>query len=605
MHPGRDYQVYEKNMAVGADGGNQRSLEQTPTWAVVVVCSAFVLISVIIEKAVHHVGTWLYRREKKALYEAVEILKSELMLMGFISLLLTVGQAPISKICIPKKIAYSMLPCEKEDTADSGSDSCSKKGKYPLVSLSGMTQLHLFIFTLAVLHALFSILTIALARAKMRRWKAWEKEIQTLDYQLSHDPARFRLAQQTLFVKRQMNFWSRTPILKWVVCFFRQFFRSIRKVDYQTLRHGFIIAHLSENNKFDFHKYIKSSMADDFKRVIGISAPLWAFAMLFLLLNVYNWHAYFWLSFAPLIIILIVGTKLQIIILEMALEIEGSQVVVKGTPVVQPTDKLFWLGRPQLVISLIHFTFFENAFQLAFLLWIWWQFGLRSCFHERFYTIILRIIIGVIVQFICSYVTLPLYALVTQMGSQMRKPISQQQIATALKRWKQKAKKTPKINRNSNSGLRSGPTPSHGSSPLPLLRRYDTTGDIESQEASPSCYNSQYELSDLEMDVQDNPQSTIQHSISNPVESTSNLELVASSSYPQSAVQHSISNPVETSNVDLVASSSYPGKPTKAVSINTDTPRNEATREQHSISKHTQFSQNSSFRYFHITPEIN
>ena len=58
-------------------------------------------------------------------------------------------------------------------------------------------------------------------------------------------------------------------------------------------------------------------------------------------------------------IILIVGTKLQIIILEMAVEIEGSQVVVKGTPVVQPTDKLFWLGRPQLVISLIHFTFFE------------------------------------------------------------------------------------------------------------------------------------------------------------------------------------------------------------------------------------------------------
>jgi mlo protein len=58
-------------------------------------------------------------------------------------------------------------------------------------------------------------------------------------------------------------------------------------------------------------------------------------------------------------IVLIVGMKLQLIILEMASEIEGSQVVVKGTPVVQPTNKLFWFGRPQLVLSLIHFTLFQ------------------------------------------------------------------------------------------------------------------------------------------------------------------------------------------------------------------------------------------------------
>ena len=43
-------------MAVGG-GSNERSLEQTPTWAVVVVCSAFVLISLIIEHAIHRVGT--------------------------------------------------------------------------------------------------------------------------------------------------------------------------------------------------------------------------------------------------------------------------------------------------------------------------------------------------------------------------------------------------------------------------------------------------------------------------------------------------------------------------------------------------------------------
>ena len=44
-------------MAGGTSGGNERSLEQTPTWAVAVVCSAFVIVSLLIEQAIHHVGT--------------------------------------------------------------------------------------------------------------------------------------------------------------------------------------------------------------------------------------------------------------------------------------------------------------------------------------------------------------------------------------------------------------------------------------------------------------------------------------------------------------------------------------------------------------------
>lgn len=192
-----------------AEGGasTDRSLEQTPTWAVAVVCFAFVVISLIIEQSIHHVSSWLFRRNKKALYEALEKLKAELMLLGFISLLLTVGQRPISMICIPQKIAYTMLPCRKQsDTgvvqklkvateqlenypqkrlwesissekevpwkrflaeAGGGSDYCSSQnGTYPLVSPTGMNQLHIFIFMLAVLHVFYSLLTVGLGRAK-------------------------------------------------------------------------------------------------------------------------------------------------------------------------------------------------------------------------------------------------------------------------------------------------------------------------------------------------------------------------------------------------------------------------------------------------------
>eukprot|EP00253_Pinus_taeda_P009262 PITA_09262 len=516
-------------MEATSSGGSERSLEQTPTWAFTVVCSAFVIISLLLEHAIHHVGTWLARRNKKALYDALEKVKAELMLMGFISFLLTVFQKPISKICIPEGIAYSMLPCQKEESIAVGTDHCSKQGKYPLVSLNGMNQLHYLVFTLATVHVLYSVLTIALARAKMRRWKTWEKEIVTMDYQFSHDPSRFRLTEQTTFVRRYMNLWSRTPILKWVVCFFRQFFRSIRKVDYLTLRHGFIM------------------------------------------------------------IVLIVGMKLQLILLEMALGIEGRHAVVRGIPVVQPTDKLFWLNRPDLILFLIHFSLFENAFQLAFLVWTCWQFGLNSCFHDRLYTIILRIVIGKIVQFICSYVTLPLYALVTQMGSHIKNTIFDEQVisslirwharakknikkrnslqntifeegvANGLRRWHQRAEKSMKP-RNSNytfseSGFSSRlgtrsveTTPSHGSSPLHLMRRYSTMGDIETPDISPRYYLSDYEATE-------------------------------SPEYSEVTAQHPIADQVESSNLEMVASSSYVPQPIRTASISETWGVKEVTKE--------------------------
>ncbi|GLJ39967.1 hypothetical protein SUGI_0817660 [Cryptomeria japonica] len=520
----------------GATG--ERSLEETPTWAVALVCLVFIVISVILEQSIHHAGKWLLARNKRPLYEALDKIKSELMLLGFISLLLTVGQQLISKICISKKIAYSMLPCDKKEDSDSesktdprdenhrkllwtsmssnqevpwrrvlaspagGVDHCTQKGMYPLVSQSGMHQLHIFIFILAILHVFYSVLTMALGRAKMRQWKSWEKETQTLEYQFSNDPARFRFTHETSFVRRHSTFWIRTPVLKWIVCFFRQFFRSVPKVDYLTLRHGFIMAHLAPNSKFDFQKYIRRSLDDDFKVVVGISPPLWAFAVVFLLLNVSGWYAYFWLSFVPLCIVLLVGMKLQVIITEMALEIHERHAVVKGTPLVQPSDKRFWFNRPKLVLFLIHFTLFQNAFQLAYFLWIWYEFGLRSCFHSNFTFIMIRVAMGISVQILCSYITLPLYALVTQMGSHMKKAIFEEQTANALKKWHKNAKKNRKKNRRpESSGFRSGEaTPSRGSSPIHLLHKYKTMGDIESPEISRRLYHSEHEASDYELE---------------------------------------------------------------------------------------------------------
>ncbi|OVA18112.1 Mlo-related protein [Macleaya cordata] len=458
-----------------------RSIENTPTWAIAAVCFCSISISIVLEYSIHYLSSWLKRRGKNALNEALEKLKSELMLLGFISLLLAATQRPISKICINSKVADTMLPCHKiskiSEVGKSGNlswsrtisdrllfspydgdawrservllgnndtttavydDHCSSKGMVSLISEKGLGQLHIFIFVLAVMHVVYSALTMALGRAKMRRWKAWERETQTIDYQVSNDPNRFRYTRDTTFARRHMDAWTKTSIHLWIKCFFRQFFSSVAKVDYLTLRHGFISTHLSVGSTFNFQKYIERSLEDDFKVVVGISPPLWLIVVIFLLFNVHaGVHIYLWISVLPLIILLALGTKLEVIVARMAMKLVESQnsVVIRGTPLVKPNDELFWFGHPRFLLHFLHLTLFVNAYELAFFIWITYEFGLNSCYHDKIEILILRIVLAVIVQVLCSYITLPLYALVTQMGSQYKSVVLEEQTARLLKEW--------------------------------------------------------------------------------------------------------------------------------------------------------------------------
>ncbi|ONL99574.1 barley mlo defense gene homolog2 [Zea mays] len=354
---------------MGGDG--TRALDQTPTWAVAAVCAVIVAASILLEGFLHHLGQLLNKKRKKALFDALEKVKSELMTLGFISLLLTVTGRYIARICIPEGAANTMLPCRlsghsvAEEPKGHGRRHLSedptnlfscRKGMVSLVSADGMHQLHIFVFFLAVFHVTFSFFTMSLGRAK---------------------------------------------------------------------------AHLSPGTRFNFRKYIKRSLEDDFKTVVGISPPLWASALAVMLFNVHGWHNLFWFSAIPLVVILAVGTKLQAIIAMMAIEIAERHTVIQGMPV--------------------------NAFEITYFFWIWYEFGLRSCFHDNFEFIIARVCLGAIVQFMCSYITLPLYALVSQMGSEMKRTIFDEQTAKALKKWH---KAVVKKKHHKDSSHNSSETPS-------------------------------------------------------------------------------------------------------------------------------------------------
>ncbi|WRX12101.1 Mlo-related protein - like 3 [Theobroma cacao] len=448
-----------------------RSLEYTPTWAVAVVCFVLVVISIIIEHAIHMVGKWLKKKHKPALYEALEKVKAELMLMGFISLLLTVAQGTISGFCIPESIANTWHPCGKKAETKKDSEKDSESTGRKLLEFSDVS----------------TVARRSLA-SKEDTWKScicidlWYSPAPYIHLCVSNFPYPL-LHNNLCFGKNQGNGrpgrkrQGQLNINTTMVCFFRQFFGSVTKVDYLTLRHGFITAHLAPGNetKFDFQKYIKRSLEEDFKVVVGISPIIWFIAVLFLLAYTHGWYSYLWLPFLPLVIILMVGTKLQVIITKLGLRIQDRGDVVKGAPVVQPGDDLFWFGRPRFLLFLIHLVLFTNAFQLAFFVWSTYEFTIKSCYHEHLEDIIIR------------------------MGTNMRPTIFNERVAAALKSWHHTAKKHTKHSRQSENTtpFSSRPaTPTHGMSPVHLLNNHPRS--VESYHTSPR--NSNFENDQWDLD---------------------------------------------------------------------------------------------------------
>ncbi|KAJ3675351.1 hypothetical protein LUZ60_004393 [Juncus effusus] len=433
-------------MASGEGGGDGLPLELTPTWIIAIVCFVIVSISLFFERFLHYIGKALKKTEQNyTLFEALLKVKGELMLLGFISLLLTVLQNSIQKICIPESIMRHGLPCKNDAStvshfvsvqhvksrallASESSNHC-KNGQVPLLSLEAIHQLHIFIFVLAITHVVFSLVTVVLGITQMKKWKHWEAQIQ------KEDNTGAKMVTHAMSVKHVMNVthvqdhnfvkdhFKKNEIISWLHSLGKQFYGAVTKDDYRTLRFGFIMEHCKMNPKFDFYKYMIRALEADFKKIVGISWYLWLFVIIFLMLNVYGWHTYFWISLVPFILVILVGGKMVHIIGDMAKEVAEKHSSIEGDLRVTPSDELFWFKNPKLVLFLIHFTLFQNAFEIAYLFWILTMYGFNSCIMDQAWYIVSRILISIMVQVLCSYVTLPLYAIVSHMGSRYNKAI--------------------------------------------------------------------------------------------------------------------------------------------------------------------------------------
>ncbi|KAJ0809546.1 hypothetical protein HanPI659440_Chr01g0016591 [Helianthus annuus] len=251
-----------------AGGGEGNSLEFTPTWVVAAICTVIVGISLAVERLLHYTGKFKLRKSgQKPLFEALQKIKEELMLLGFISLLLTVFQSRIVKICVNESLMEHLLPCSLSDKKKASYPKplkgtshirhllageattmgyCASKNKVPLLSLEALHHLHIFIFVLAVVHVTFSVLTVVFGVTKIRQWKQWEESIAKDNFDASQ-VLKHKVTQvkDNDFIRnRFLGIGKRSTIRGWLHSFFKQFYGSVTKSDYVALRLGFIMVRI-------------------------------------------------------------------------------------------------------------------------------------------------------------------------------------------------------------------------------------------------------------------------------------------------------------------------------------------------------------------------
>ncbi|XP_010030128.2 MLO-like protein 4 [Eucalyptus grandis] len=440
-----------------------RSLAETPTYLVASVVTVLVFVCLFVERSIYRFGRWLKKTRRKALFVSLVKIKEELMLLGLISLLLAQWANWISQICVNSSLFSSKFYlCSEQDFETAGnvvsessfsflnetdippkgikalSHQCGE-GREPFVSYEGLEQLHRFLFVLGITHVLYSCLAVGLAMSKIYSWRKWENQAtSTTEGNVQARKAKIMRRQSTFVFHHTSHPWSRNRVLIWILCFLHQFRSSIRRSDYLALRLGFITKH-NLPHSYNFHKYMVRSMEDEFQGILGISWPLWGYAIICIFVNVHGLNVYFWLSFIPAILVMLVGTKLQHVVSSLALEI-GEPTGPSNATQVKPRDDLFWFGKPEILLQLIQFIIFQNAFEMATFIWALWGFKQRSCFMKNHLLVIIRLASGVIVQFWCSNSTVPLNVIVTQMGSRCKKALVAESVRESLHSWCKRVK---------------------------------------------------------------------------------------------------------------------------------------------------------------------
>ena len=174
-------------------GGLGADLSGVKGYTVGLLFLAFVVISVVMEAALHQVSFHSYRHSP-GLYHLYLKLKDEIMLLGILSLILELFMNGLNGLCVSG--AFVLNSADDANSTDgsagsSGSDGSDGSSGDPSANCpTGMAELwsvvvrhdtHLFLFWFAVFYLLNFFIVVSVGKLLIRQWKKWERHQETED----------------------------------------------------------------------------------------------------------------------------------------------------------------------------------------------------------------------------------------------------------------------------------------------------------------------------------------------------------------------------------------------------------------------------------------
>ncbi|KAF9622786.1 hypothetical protein IFM89_034021 [Coptis chinensis] len=371
-----------------------RSLSETPTWAVATVITVLVSVGFLFQGSLKRAGKWscsvveqwLVDTKRKALHAALQKIKEELMLFGVLSLLMGHSAIWVSKICV------------KSSLMDTRFYPCTYDGNYN-VSVNQKS----------VLITSFNSSKYSVSHEQMnteRREHCPEGQEPFAPYESIEQLHRLLFVLGVVHVSYSFGTiaLAMLKLYSW-----RSWESQARAMVIQGLQ-------VCLSGCMPYCAFFWTSMHHSVKISSGT-------------------NLYFWLSFTPAI----VSTKLHHIVIKLALEVMDANPHAENQ--FNLRDDLFWFGKPKFLLWLIQLISFQNAFEMATFIWSYWEIRRPSCFMENHAFIVIRLVSGVVFQFWCSFITFPLYVIVTQMGSKFKKSVVTESVRESLHGWRKRAGK--------------------------------------------------------------------------------------------------------------------------------------------------------------------
>ncbi|KXZ43622.1 hypothetical protein GPECTOR_85g352 [Gonium pectorale] len=295
-------------------------------WRVALLLVGFVFVTLSFEAIIEYVEKRLKKR--KGLLTAFRALKNELLLLGFLSLLLSVTQESLAKICIPHTKGSTYLKYKEKYGL---SDSCGSD-KEPLWPVSVQHETHFFIFAVAVTHILYCAVTIALTLHKVGAWKKWEEaavaqakegagDVKVMQESLSRSLIRAMCASVMAAASgdRKSAGILIADVTALLASLAAQFRTSVSQPMYHNVRLMFI-EKMGLTYDFDFHALVTNGMETQLARAVHASWPLWLIATFFLVLPLPSFVP-FWSYCLVMGLLLVVGAKLVSVTALLAMQV--------------------------------------------------------------------------------------------------------------------------------------------------------------------------------------------------------------------------------------------------------------------------------------------